>query len=220
MTSPPRTRSVGERGRPADALTASRRSARRRTSPISDLRSLPAVRGRRRLDRARRGRTHKETGASEPSLADAIVKRPTRSRAASDRSGARTYQGARDQRQHERKRGPGRPGQRAARQAPRRLHPVRPNDHVDMAQSTDDVELTGAMRLAVLATLPVTLAALDTLAASFWPRRRVRRRHQEVRPDPTGRMRRHRWAGVQRLRAHGPAPPRETGAGEPTGCAT
>jgi aspartate ammonia-lyase len=44
--------------------------------------------------------------------------------------------------------------------------PVHPNDHVNMAQSTNDVIPT-AMRLATLATLPHTLAALDRLAASL-----------------------------------------------------
>jgi fumarate hydratase class II len=51
--------------------------------------------------------------------------------------------------------------------APRGAYaPVHPNDHVNMAQSTNDVIPTG-MRLAVLATLPSTLAALDVLAAAF-----------------------------------------------------
>ncbi len=44
--------------------------------------------------------------------------------------------------------------------------PVHPNDHVNMAQSTNDVIPT-AMRLATLATLPRTLAALDRLAKSL-----------------------------------------------------
>ncbi len=44
--------------------------------------------------------------------------------------------------------------------------PVHPNDHVNMAQSTNDVIPT-AMRLAALATLPATLTALDRLAASL-----------------------------------------------------
>jgi aspartate ammonia-lyase len=44
--------------------------------------------------------------------------------------------------------------------------PVHPNDHVNMAQSTNDVIPT-AMRLATLAALPKTLAALDRLAASL-----------------------------------------------------
>jgi aspartate ammonia-lyase len=44
--------------------------------------------------------------------------------------------------------------------------PVHPNDHVNMAQSTNDVIPT-AMRLGTLATLPTTLKALDRLAASL-----------------------------------------------------
>ena len=44
--------------------------------------------------------------------------------------------------------------------------PVHPNDHVNMAQSTNDVIPT-AMRLAALATLPATLDALDRLSASL-----------------------------------------------------
>jgi aspartate ammonia-lyase len=44
--------------------------------------------------------------------------------------------------------------------------PVHPNDHVNMAQSTNDVIPT-AMRLAILATLPPFQAALDVLAESL-----------------------------------------------------
>jgi aspartate ammonia-lyase len=44
--------------------------------------------------------------------------------------------------------------------------PVHPNDHVNMAQSTNDVIPT-AMRLGTLATLPGTLAAMDRLAQSL-----------------------------------------------------
>ncbi|HEY9518281.1 MAG TPA: aspartate ammonia-lyase [Gemmatimonadales bacterium] len=44
--------------------------------------------------------------------------------------------------------------------------PVHPNDHVNMAQSTNDVIPT-AMRLAILATLPALLDAMQGLAESF-----------------------------------------------------
>jgi len=44
--------------------------------------------------------------------------------------------------------------------------PVHPNDHVNMAQSTNDVIPT-AMRLATLATLPPLLDAMQSLAESF-----------------------------------------------------
>jgi aspartate ammonia-lyase len=43
--------------------------------------------------------------------------------------------------------------------------PVHPNDHVNMAQSTNDVIPT-AMRLATLAVLPVLLTGIDRLAAA------------------------------------------------------
>jgi aspartate ammonia-lyase len=45
-------------------------------------------------------------------------------------------------------------------------NPIHPNDHVNMAQSTNDVIPT-AMRLATLATLPALLAALDGLASAL-----------------------------------------------------
>ena len=47
--------------------------------------------------------------------------------------------------------------------------PVHPNDHVNMAQSTNDVIPT-AMRLAALATLPSLIAALDVLAEALLDR--------------------------------------------------
>ncbi|MEZ4379225.1 MAG: aspartate ammonia-lyase [Gemmatimonadales bacterium] len=50
--------------------------------------------------------------------------------------------------------------------------PVHPNDHVNMAQSTNDVIPT-AMRLATLAVLPALLGVLDGLGASFLDRGRA-----------------------------------------------
>src|SRR6476620_2954027 len=47
--------------------------------------------------------------------------------------------------------------------------PIHPNDHVNMAQSTNDVIPT-AMRLATLATLPSLLEAMDMLARAFLAR--------------------------------------------------
>src|SRR5881227_3261968 len=49
--------------------------------------------------------------------------------------------------------------------------PVHPNDHVNMAQSTNDVIPT-AMRLATLATLPLLLDAMQGLAESLLARGR------------------------------------------------
>src|SRR5881275_1648050 len=48
----------------------------------------------------------------------------------------------------------------------RAYQPVHPNDHVNMAQSTNDVIPT-AIRLAALAELPALLDVLDRLAAAF-----------------------------------------------------
>ncbi|MEP6591568.1 MAG: aspartate ammonia-lyase, partial [Gemmatimonadota bacterium] len=53
-----------------------------------------------------------------------------------------------------------------------RYAPVHPNDHVNMAQSTNDVIPT-AMRLATLLTLPSLLAALDGLGEAFLERGRA-----------------------------------------------
>src|SRR4029079_1417663 len=50
--------------------------------------------------------------------------------------------------------------------------PIHPNDHVNMAQSTNDVIPT-AMRLAALATLPSLLKAMDTLAGALMARGRA-----------------------------------------------
>jgi aspartate ammonia-lyase len=50
--------------------------------------------------------------------------------------------------------------------------PVHPNDHVNMAQSTNDTVPT-AIRLAALARTPALLAALDGLAAAFLERGRA-----------------------------------------------
>ncbi len=50
--------------------------------------------------------------------------------------------------------------------------PIHPNDHVNMAQSTNDVIPT-AMRLATLASLPALTAALDLLAESLLERGRA-----------------------------------------------
>jgi aspartate ammonia-lyase len=50
--------------------------------------------------------------------------------------------------------------------------PVHPNDHVNMAQSTNDTIPT-AMRLATLATLPALLEAMDGLAEAFLDRGRA-----------------------------------------------
>src|SRR6266404_6675215 len=137
--------------------------------PISGLRPMPAfVDATVRIKRAA-ALTHKETGRLDPKIADAIVK------AADEILGGKhrehfvvdVYQA-----------GAGTSHNMNVNEvlanraneilgSPRGGYtPVHPNDHVNMAQSTNDVIPT-AMRLAVLATLPSTLAALDVLASSL-----------------------------------------------------
>ena len=98
--------------------------------------------------------------------------------------------------------------------------PVHPNDHVNMAQSTNDVIPT-AMRLATLATLP----SAARRARRGWPRRcwpRARefddiiksgRTHlQDATPIRLGQE-------FTRLRPHGAAPPARSWRRRPTGSA-
>ena len=97
--------------------------------------------------------------------------------------------------------------------------PVHPNDHVNMAQSTNDVIPT-AMRLATLATLPHrwprstgSPASLLAKGVQFDAIVKSGRTHlQDATPDPAG-------PGVHRLRPHRRAPSRRRSPRPPTGCA-
>src|SRR4051812_28296617 len=137
--------------------------------PISGLRPLPAfVDATVHIKRAA-ALTHKETGRLEPRLADAIVKAADEVLAGQHRehfvvdvyqAGAGT---SHNMNCNEVLANRANEILGAARGA---YQPVHPNDHVNMAQSTNDVIPT-AMRLATLATLPQTLDALDRLARSL-----------------------------------------------------
>ncbi len=76
--------------------------------------------------------------------------------------------------------------------------PVHPNDHVNMAQSTNDTFPT-AMRLATLLMIRETLPALEALSAAFRGARADEfDRHREVGPDaPAGRDAHTARAGVR-----------------------
>jgi aspartate ammonia-lyase len=160
---------LGEKPVPADALYGIQTLRAAENFPISGLRPLPAFVDAVVWIKRSAALTHKETGRLEARLADAIV------RAADEILGGQhrdqfivdVYQA-----------GAGTSHNMNVNEvlanraneilgAPRGAYaPVHPNDHVNMAQSTNDVIPTG-MRLAVLATLPSTLAALDVLAAAF-----------------------------------------------------
>ncbi|HYL21049.1 MAG TPA: aspartate ammonia-lyase [Gemmatimonadales bacterium] len=161
--------SLGELPVPADALYGIQTERARRNFPISHLRPLPAfVDAVVRIKKAA-ALTHKETRRLDPKLADAIV------RAADEVLGGQhrdqfvvdPYQA-----------GAGTSHNMNANEvlanranellgAPRGAYaPVHPNDHVNMAQSTNDVIPT-AIRLSALAELPSLLEAMGRLAAAF-----------------------------------------------------
>ncbi len=163
---------LGEKAVPADALYGIQTLRAVENFPISGLRPMPAFVDAMIWIKRSAALTHKETGRLEPALADAIV------RAADEvLGGAHRDQFVVDPYQA----GAGTSHNMncnevlanranellgAARGA---YAPVHPNDHVNMAQSTNDTIPT-AMRLATLSLLPGLLAALDRLAGAFLAR--------------------------------------------------
>lgn len=160
---------LGEKPVPADALYGIQTLRAVENFPISGLKPLPAfvdaVIGIKRAAAL----VHRRTGRLEARLADAIV-------AAADEvlAGAHRDQFVVDVYQA----GAGTSHNMNCNEvlanranellgAPRGAYaPVHPNDHVNMAQSTNDVIPT-AIRLATLATLPALLDAMQDLAESF-----------------------------------------------------
>src|SRR5437868_1048634 len=113
--------------------------------------------------------THKETGRLDPKLADAIVAAADEVLAGQHRdqfivdpyqAGAGTSHNMNANEVLANRANELLGGKRGVYQ------PLHPNDHVNMAQSTNDVIPT-AIRLAALAELPALLDALDRLAAAF-----------------------------------------------------
>jgi aspartate ammonia-lyase len=160
---------LGEKPVPADALYGIQTVRAVENFPISGLRPLPAFVDAVIWIKRSAALTHKETGRLETKLADAIV------RAADEvLSGRHRDQFVVDVYQA----GAGTShnmncNEVLANRANELLggnrgdyKPVHPNDHVNMAQSTNDVIPT-AMRLATLATLPSLLQAMDALAEAF-----------------------------------------------------
>ncbi|MEO8201347.1 MAG: aspartate ammonia-lyase [Gemmatimonadota bacterium] len=160
---------LGEKAVPAEALYGIQTLRAVENFPISGLRPLAAfVDGVVWIKRSA-ALVHKETGRLEPRLADAIVQ------AADEILGGKyrdqfvvdVYQAGAGTSHNMNV------NEVLANRANEILGtergsyaPVHPNDHVNMAQSTNDVIPT-AMRLATLATLPSLLAALQRLAEAF-----------------------------------------------------
>src|SRR5229473_3400503 len=160
---------LGELEVPADALYGVQTLRAVQNFPISGIKPLPAfVDAVVRIKRAA-ALTHKKTGRLDPKLADAIVRAADEVLAGKHRdqfvvdvfqAGAGTSHNMNvnevlANRANEilgKKRG--------------EYSPVHPNDHVNMAQSTNDTIPT-AIRLGTLALAAALLGAMKTLAAAF-----------------------------------------------------
>ncbi|HEU4570147.1 MAG TPA: aspartate ammonia-lyase [Gemmatimonadales bacterium] len=160
---------LGEKAVPADALYGIQTLRAAENFPISGLRPLPAFVDAMIWIKRSAALTHKETGRLEARLADAIVQAADEVLAGQHRdqfivdpyqAGAGT---SHNMNCNEVLANRANELLGAARGA---YAPVHPNDHVNMAQSTNDTIPT-AMRLSALALLPGLLTALDTLAAAF-----------------------------------------------------
>ncbi len=166
---------LGEKQVPADALYGIQTLRARENFPISGLRPLPAFVDAMVWIKRSAALTHRKTGRLEARLADAIVQ-------AADEvlEGGHRDQFVVDPYQA----GAGTSHNMNVNEvlanraneilgAGRGVYkPVHPNDHVNMAQSTNDTIPT-AMRLATLATLPALLEAIDGLGKAFIDRGRA-----------------------------------------------
>ncbi len=160
---------LGELAVPAEALYGIQTERARLNFPISHLLPLAAfVDAVIRIKKAA-ALTHKQTGRLDPKLADAIVRAADEVLAGEHRrqfvvdpyqAGAGTSHNMNCNEVLANRANELLGGKRGEYQ------PVHPNDHVNMAQSTNDVIPT-AIRLAALAELPALLEAMDRLARAF-----------------------------------------------------
>jgi aspartate ammonia-lyase len=160
---------LGEKAVPSSALYGIQTLRAAENFPISGLRPLPAFVDAVVWIKRSAALVHKQTGRLEARLADAIVKAAEEVLGGQHRdqfivdvyqAGAGTSHNMNCNEVLANRANEILGGERGTYQ------PVHPNDHVNMAQSTNDVIPT-AMRLATLATLTHTLAGLDRLAASL-----------------------------------------------------
>ena len=160
---------LGEKAVPSSALFGIQTLRAAENFPISGLRPLPAFVDAVVWIKRSAAVVHKQTGRLEARLADAIVQAADEVLAGKHRdqfivdvyqAGAGTSHNMNCNEVLANRANEILGGERGTYQ------PVHPNDHVNMAQSTNDVIPT-AMRLAALATLSGTLAALDRLATSL-----------------------------------------------------
>jgi fumarate hydratase, class II len=160
---------LGEKAVPSNALYGIQTLRAAENFPISGLRPLPAFVDAVVWIKRSAALVHKQTGRLEGRLADAIVQAADEVLAGQHRdqfivdvyqAGAGTSHNMNCNEVLANRANEILGGSRGTYQ------PVHPNDHVNMAQSTNDVIPT-AMRLATLATLPRTLAGLERLAGAL-----------------------------------------------------
>ena len=161
--------SLGELPVPADALYGIQTERARQNFPISQLLPLaPFVNAVVWIKQAA-AVTHKQTGRLDPKLADAIVRAADEILAGEHRrqfvvdpyqAGAGTSHNMNGNEVLANRANEILGGKRGE------YKPVHPNDHVNMAQSTNDVIPT-AIRLAALSELPALLEAMGRLARAF-----------------------------------------------------
>jgi aspartate ammonia-lyase len=160
---------LGEKAVPASALYGIQTLRAAENFPISGLRPLPAFVDAVVWIKRSAALTHRETGRLEPRLADAIVRAADEVLTGQHRDQfiVDVYQaGAGTSHNMNVNEVLANRANEMLGSARGSYSPVHPNDHVNMAQSTNDVIPT-AMRLATLATLPPTLLALEQLAHSL-----------------------------------------------------
>ena len=160
---------LGELEVPAAALYGIQTERARRNFPISGLRPLPAFVDAVLWIKKAAALTHRESGRLDAALADAIVTAADEVLAGGHRdqfvvdvyqAGAGTSHNMNCNEVLANRANELLGGTRGT------YRPVHPNDHVNMAQSTNDVIPT-AIRLGALALLPDLLDALEGLAAAF-----------------------------------------------------
>jgi fumarate hydratase class II len=160
---------LGELPVPADALYGIQTERARQNFPISHLRPLPPFVTAVVWIKKAAALTHQQTGRLDPKLADAIVRAADEVLAGQHRdqfvvdpyqAGAGTSHNMNCNEVLANRANELLGGRRGE------YKPVHPNDHVNMAQSTNDVIPT-AIRLAALSTLPALLDAMARLARAF-----------------------------------------------------
>src|SRR5688500_8939769 len=160
---------LGEKAVPAGALYGIQTLRAAENFPISGLRPLPAFVDAVVWIKRSAALVHKRTGRLEARLADAIVRAADEVLSGQHRDQfiVDVYQaGAGTSHNMNCNEVLANRANEILGAARGTYEPVHPNDHVNMAQSTNDVIPT-AMRLATLATLPGTVGSLERLSRSL-----------------------------------------------------